>query len=149
MFGPLKITSEYTLLKSTIRINELITFLKEHNITYAALVDENLYGTMDFYESMLKNSLKPIIGLTIALNNCELYLYAKNYQGYKNLLKIHTLKEFKKLEENLHTKLPLGASSEVDKKGCEIAKTYGLEKLEEIAKISFKNTERIKDMLKD
>ncbi len=97
MFIPLKITTEYTLLKSTIKINNLINFLKEHNIPGCALVDENLYGVMNFYESMISNNLKPIIGLNIKIDNLNIYLYAINYDGYKNLLKIHTLKEFKEL----------------------------------------------------
>ncbi len=93
MFIPLKITSEYTLLKSMIRLEELIIFLKNNNITSCALVDENLYGCMDFYNKMITNDLKPIIGLSIKIDNKEIYLYAKNYEGFKNLLKIHTLKE--------------------------------------------------------
>ncbi len=97
MFVPLKITSDYTLLKSTIKIDNLISFLKEHNITSCALVDENLYGVMSFYNSLTANNIKPIIGLSVTLDNSIIYLYAKNYEGYKNLLKIHTLKEFKEL----------------------------------------------------
>ncbi len=97
MFIPLKITTEYTLLKSTIKINELILFLKNNNISSCAIVDENLYGVMCFYNNMLANNLKPIIGLSVNINNYTIYLYAKNYLGYKNLLKIHTLKEFNKL----------------------------------------------------
>ncbi len=53
------------------------------------------------------------------------------------------LKEFDKICDNIHIPLPKGAGKEVDKAGEEVVETYGSEKLEEIAKINFANTERI------
>lgn len=91
MHIPLKITTDYSLLKSTIRIDALIPFLLEREIECCALVDENLYGVMEFYNKCLKNNIKPIIGLDITINEQHFYLYAKNYKGYQNLLKIHTI----------------------------------------------------------
>ncbi len=88
---PLKITTDYSLLKSTIRIDDLIVFLKKKDVPTCALVDENLYGVMEFYNKCLKNNIKPIIGLEINLNENHFYLYAKNYKGYQNLLKLHTI----------------------------------------------------------
>ena len=40
--------------------------------------------------SCLKNSIKPIIGLVAKIGENKIYLYAKNYDGYLNLLKINT-----------------------------------------------------------
>ena len=97
MFVPLKIKTEYSLLKSTIKIDTLIAFLKEHNITSCAICDDNLYGVMEFFTKMTANHLKPIIGLDLRLDNYEIMLYPKDNNGYKNLLKIHTLKETKEL----------------------------------------------------
>jgi len=97
MFVPLKITTEYSLLKSTIKIDSLISFLKNNNITSAGICDDNLFGVMEFYTKMLQNNLKPIIGLKINIEDYEILLYATNYQGYLNLLKIHTLKEFQNI----------------------------------------------------
>lgn len=88
---PLKITTDYSLLKSTIRIDDLIAFLKTNEIPACALVDENLYGVMEFYNKCLKNNIKPIVGLEITINENPFYLYAKNYKGYQNLLKLHTI----------------------------------------------------------
>lgn len=53
------------------------------------------------------------------------------------------LKEFNKLSDTIHIPLPKGAGAEVDKIGEEIVEKYGEEKLKEIAKINFKNTDRI------
>lgn len=93
MYVPLKITTDYSLLKSTIKIENLISFLSDMHITAAAIVDENLFGIMEFYNSCIKNSIKPIIGLELTYKEQQIYCYAKNYQGYQNLLKLHTIKE--------------------------------------------------------
>ena len=53
------------------------------------------------------------------------------------------LKEFDKLSDALHIPLPKGAGPVVDKIGQEIVEKYGREKLNEIAKLNFRNTERI------
>lgn len=53
------------------------------------------------------------------------------------------LKEFDKLSDSIHIPLPKGAGRDVDKIGEEIVEKYGEEKLQEIAKVNFKNTDRI------
>ena len=53
------------------------------------------------------------------------------------------LKEFDKLCDELHIPLPKGAGVDVDKIGEEVVDKYGEDKLKEIAKVNFKNTDRI------
>ncbi len=53
------------------------------------------------------------------------------------------LKEFDKLSDSIHIPLPKGAGRDVDTIGEEIVEKYGEEKLKEIAKYNFKNTDRI------
>ena len=53
------------------------------------------------------------------------------------------LREFDKLSDSIHMPLPKGAGKEVDEIGEEIVEKYGEEKLKNIAKLNFKNTERI------
>lgn len=53
------------------------------------------------------------------------------------------LKEFDKLSDSLHIPLLKGAGKDVDKIGEEIVEKYGEDKLKEIAKLNFKNTDRI------
>ena len=57
------------------------------------------------------------------------------------------IKEFAKISENVGMILPKGASTLVDEKGVEIVKKYGFDKLKEIAKLNFKNTTKIKDLI--
>lgn len=57
------------------------------------------------------------------------------------------IKKFNELSKELGIILPKGAGATVDEVGVKIVKKYGFEKLKEIAKISFKNTEKIKKLL--
>ena len=93
MYIPLKVTTDYTLLKSLIKVPNLISFLSEKNIDVCGICDENLYGVLEFYYACKKNNIKPIVGLDVIIDDLNIYLYAMNFDGYKNLLKIHTLKE--------------------------------------------------------
>ena len=53
------------------------------------------------------------------------------------------LKEFDKLCDEIHLPLVKGAGKDVDKIGEELVEKYGEEKLKEVSKLNFKNTERI------
>lgn len=53
------------------------------------------------------------------------------------------IKEFDKMCDELHIPLPKGAGPQVDEAGKEVVETYGKEKLEDVAKLNFRNTQRI------
>ena len=90
MYTPLYIKSNYTFLSSLVKIDELIKLCKSKNITSVALTDENLISAMYFYKLANENNIKPIIGLSIKYELKNVLLYAKNYKGYQNILKIYT-----------------------------------------------------------
>lgn len=58
------------------------------------------------------------------------------------------LKEFDKLGEKMGTFLYKGASNKVDEVGVNLVKKYGIEILDECAKLNFKNTDKIKNIIK-
>ena len=91
MYTPLKVTTDYTLLKSLIKIKDLIDFCVSKNILSCGICDTNLFGSIEFYKLAKKNNIKPIIGLEVNIDNYKIYLYAKDYNGYSNLLKINTI----------------------------------------------------------
>ncbi len=95
---PLRVVSDYSLLKSLISLPKLITFLQNKDINICGLCDDNLYGVMEFYDLCISNNIKPIIGLKVPFLTLSLSMYAKNYNGYQNLLKIHTKMQ---INENL------------------------------------------------
>lgn len=57
------------------------------------------------------------------------------------------LKEFNKLGEQLDMFLLKGASDKVDEVGIKIVEKYGFNKLSEVAKLNFKNTDKIKEKI--
>lgn len=59
------------------------------------------------------------------------------------------IKKFNELSKELGINLPKGAGTKVDEVGVSIVKKYGFDKLDEIAKVSFKNTEKIKNLLNE
>ncbi len=59
------------------------------------------------------------------------------------------IKEIEKLSKKYSITLPKGAGQIVDEIGSKLVKKYGLNILNEIAKINFKNTEKIKELAKN
>lgn len=98
MYTPLYIKTDNSLQQSLIKINDLIEFAKNNNIKSLTITDNNMYGVIDFYKMCINNTIKPIIGLECAYNDKKLVLYAINYDGYKNLIKLCTLLSEKELE---------------------------------------------------
>lgn len=90
-YVPLYIKTHNSLLSSMIKIEDLIIKAKEYNIDTLTITDDNMYGCMDFYMQCTKNGIKPIIGLSLKINNYTFVLYAKNVNGYKCLLKLSTI----------------------------------------------------------
>ncbi len=104
MYTPLYIKSDNSLLESMIKIPDLIAYAKENNLKALALTDNAMYGVKEFYDLCLQNDIKPIIGLELKYDNLPFILYAINNMGYKNLLKLSTIKETSTLTIDLISK---------------------------------------------
>ena len=91
----LHVRSCYTLLKSTIRIQQLVSEAKKMNMKAIALTDLNvMHGAMSFYHACKQADINPIFGLECFCKvDDELFsfvLLAKDDAGYQNLLKLST-----------------------------------------------------------
>ena len=110
MYIPMFFKTDYSILASLLKINDLINFLKEKNITTIGIVDDNLSYVMEYYNELKKNNIKLIPGLEINLEDKTIYLYAKNYEGYQNLCYISsnpiTIDSIKNNSSNLIMVLP-------------------------------------------
>ncbi len=91
MYTPFYIKTDNSLQQSMIKIQDLIEFAKKNNIKSLSITDNNMYGAMDFYKMCVKNDIKPIIGLEYIYNDKKVVVYAMNYDGYKNLIKLTTI----------------------------------------------------------
>lgn len=59
------------------------------------------------------------------------------------------IEKFGQLGDSLGVFLPKGASDQVDEMGVQIVQKYGFDKLKECAKLNFKNTEKIRNRIKE
>ncbi len=91
MYTPLYIKSNYSFFSSLVKIENLIEECVAKNIKNIALCDDNMIATMYFYKLCKSKNIKPIIGLEVTYSDYKILLYAKNYEGYQNLLKIITI----------------------------------------------------------
>ena len=88
MNAPLYIKTHNSLLSSLIKIDDLIEYAIKNEIKVLTITDNSMYGVLEFYIKCKKNNIKPIIGLEIS----DIVLYAINFEGYKNLIKLNTIK---------------------------------------------------------
>ncbi len=81
--------SAYTFFNSLLKVNDIVELSISNGFSNAFLIDRNImYGAAEFYSKCIKNNIKPIIGLEVALENLNKILIAKNNDGYKELMKI-------------------------------------------------------------
>ncbi len=99
MYLPFNVKTDYYLLHSLIKVKDLINFCVSNNINICCICDNNLAASMEFYYLAKKNNIKPIIGLEVLYNNNKIYLYAEDFSGYQNLLKINTFIQKENLTE--------------------------------------------------
>ena len=97
MYTPLYIKTDNSLQQSMIKIKDLIEFAVNNNIKSLTITDDSMYGVMDFYHECINNNIKPIVGLEITIEDKKIVLYAKNYEGYKNLIKLSTISSEREL----------------------------------------------------
>lgn len=104
MYTPLYIKTDNSLQQSLIKIPDLIEFAKNNNIKSLSITDNNMYGVMDFYKACINNNIKPIIGLELTYKDSKVALYAINYDGYKNLIKLSTISTEKEIDYEILSK---------------------------------------------
>lgn len=103
-FTHLHFHTEYSLLDGANKISSLAKRLKELGMTSCAITDHgNMFGAIDFYKTLKKEGIKPIIGIEAYIHNSDdlgdkstkqrfhCCLFAKNEIGYKNLMYLSSM----------------------------------------------------------
>ncbi len=119
--------------------NKVLYKMKEKNYSYDKIIVDQ-FAFPKVYYSYLKEAKEKVTNITFITKAEDKNLSVACASIISRYI---FLNEQKKLEEKLNTKIPKGAGKEVDSIGKELVKKYGNNILEEISKISFKNTERI------
>ncbi|MCL5784753.1 MAG: DNA polymerase III subunit alpha [Patescibacteria group bacterium] len=95
--------TEYSLLDGISKVKKLVKAVKEMGMPAVAMTDHGvMYGAIEFYKTCRDAEIKPIIGCEVYVAKrshkdkegkldtepYHLTLLAKNYDGYKNLMKL-------------------------------------------------------------
>ena len=106
-FTHLKIHTQYSICEGALRTTDLAKYCKENKIEAVGLCDSNnLCGALEFSESIAKSKTQPIIGTQINIQYKKhigkIPLFAKDLNGYKNLIKLSS-KSFLEIRVGLRT----------------------------------------------
>lgn len=117
---------------------------KEEKYPYDKIVVDQFVYPRKYFEHIMEATEKvtDITFTTKAESKCASVAVASVISRYFFLMKMN------ELSNELGLTIPKGANDIVDQVGKEIVEKYGFDKLEEIAKLNFKNTEKIKESLR-
>lgn len=129
-------------VKAILHNKVLVGLTKKDNYPYDKIVMDQFVYPKKYFEHIAKASEKVtnITFTTHAEDKCLSVAVSSIISRYI------FLKEMDKLSYTLGMKIPKGAGTDVDKIGSEIVKKFGFEKLSSIAKLNFKNTDKIKEL---
>ena len=130
-------------IKAILHNKALVSLLKKDNYAYQRIVIDQFVYPKKYFEHIYsaKEKVTKITFITKAEDKCLSVAAASIISRYTFLLKI------KEMEKEINMTIPKGAGTIVDEAAVEIVKKYGIKKLNSIAKLNFKNTDRIKEAL--
>ncbi|AAW71087.1 DNA polymerase III subunit alpha [Wolbachia endosymbiont of Brugia malayi] len=104
MFIHLRVHSVYSLLESSVKIEELIGLCLRNKMPAVAITDSgNLFGSLEFSEYAASRGIQLITGCNIIVRyseqNLPILLLTKNEQGYTNLVTLVS-ESFRKRKNN-------------------------------------------------
>lgn len=117
---------------------------KKETYDYQKIVVDQFVYPKKYFEHIMEATEKVtnITFTTKAESKCASVAAASIISRYIFLQKMN------ELSDEIGIPLPKGANDTVDKCGKEIVEKYGIDKLNEVAKLNFKNTEKIKEALR-
>lgn len=126
-------------IKAILHNKCLVNLLKQDDIKPSKIVIDQFEPPKAFYSHIAsaKEKITNVLFLTKAEDQCLSVAAASIISRYI------FLKEIKKLEDELKISIPLGASTLVDEVGQKLVELHGKDILNKIAKLNFKNTDKI------
>ncbi len=131
-------------IKAILHNKCLLSLIKKDNINYSKIVVDQFEPPKNYYAHISKapERVTNITFMTKAEDQCMSVAASSIISRYI------FLKEIKKLSERFNIEIPLGASNLVDEVGTTLITKYGKDILKDIAKLNFKNTEKINEIIK-
>ncbi len=131
-------------IKAILHNKCLLSVIKKDNVKYEKIILDQFEVEKAYYNhiKILPEKVTNINFVTKAEDKCLSVAVSSIISRYI------FLKEIKKLSDKLNMPIPLGAGEEVDNAGAKIVKKYKIGILKDIAKLNFKNTEKIQALIK-
>lgn len=126
-------------IKALLHNKVLLSLINNNNLNYEKIIMDQFVHEKKYYE-YLKEIPTKISNITFITNAEDKNLSVACASIISRFI---FLKELDKLNKKFNLNLPKGAGSKVDSIGKEIVNKYGKEILKEIAKLNFKNTDKI------
>lgn len=126
-------------IKAIYHNKAILGLMKKNNFVYDMVVVDQFTPERNYYNYLKSepNVFRKIKFTTKAEDKCLSVACSSIISRYL------FLKEIEKMENSLGSFIPKGASTLVDDYGKKIVQNFGKEKLRSIAKLNFKNTEKI------
>ncbi len=130
-------------IKAILHNKVLFKLINSDNYNYDKIVIDQFVYPKKYFEHIneAKDKITNITFTTHAEDKCLSVAVSSIISRYVFLTYMN------ELGKSLNLKLLKGAGSDVDKQAVNIVKEYGFDKLNDIAKLNFKNTLKIKEML--
>lgn len=127
-------------IKAILHNKVLITLIEKDNYKYEKIIMDQFVYPKKYFEHLegAPKIVKDILFLTKAEDKNLSVAVSSIISRY------YFLKEMDKISDKYKMNIPKGAGSIVDEAAQKIYNEYGLDELKNIAKINFKNTEKIK-----
>lgn len=132
-------------IKAILHNKCLLSVIKKEQISNTKIVVDQFENPKSYYThlSSVPEKVTNITFMTKAEDQCMSVAASSIISRYI------FLKEMKKLKEKWKIEIPLGASNLVDEVGATLVTKYGKEILKDIAKLNFKNTDKILEIAKE
>ncbi|MBN8647371.1 MAG: DNA polymerase III subunit alpha [Caulobacterales bacterium] len=117
-FVHLKVKSAYSLLDGAMTVKKINNIAKSRSLPALAICDNNLFGALEFSESLAASGVQPIIGLNVVIKakieepeahelKGRIALYAQNEIGFANIcaLSSATFLEIENIDDGIDIEL--------------------------------------------
>lgn len=130
-------------VKAILHNKVLVSLTKKDRYNYDKIVMDQFVFPKKYFEH-ISSSIEKVTNITFSTHAEDKCLSV----AVSSIISRYIfLGEMKKLNQELGMNIPKGAGTLVDNVGADIVKKFGFDKLQEIAKMNFKNTDKIKELL--
>lgn len=98
---PLSVKTDYEVLSSLIKCEDLISFALSNNVSAIGITDTNMFSAYKMHLLCKEHNIKLVLGVPFNVEGDNFTLYAKNYEGYVKLLNLVSIRNVSSLDKEV------------------------------------------------